>query len=136
MKIQSCILLLLLMSTALILSGCSDGILDMGSDFTIKVGGTEGLKFKGHFAITETPANPNLQHVEGKVPAQYKGKGLMALCLFRKTAPAGSLTVEIIKGEKVVTQGETIIPYGIVSLKTPIPGSDSLILQILKRLFG
>jgi hypothetical protein len=136
MKIQSCILLLLLMSTALILSGCSDGLLGMGSDFTIKVDGTEGLKFKGHFAITETPANPNLRNVEGKVPAQYKGKGLMALCLFRKTAPAGSLKVEIIKGEKVVTQGETLIPYGVVSLKTPIPGSDNLIIQILKRFFG
>jgi hypothetical protein len=121
---------------ALLLTGCSDGLKGLNSDFTIKVGGTEGLKFKGHFAITETPTNPNLQNVEGKVPAQYKGKGLMALCLFRKTAPAGSLTVEIIKGEKVVTQGETIIPYGVVSLKTPVPGSDNLIIQLLKRFFG
>jgi hypothetical protein len=132
-------ILLLLLLTALWLSGCSDGLIKLmglSSDFTIKVSGTEGLKFKGHFAITDTAANPNLQNVEGKVPAQYQGKGLMALCLFRKTSPAGSLKVEIIKGEKVVTAGETFIPFGVVSLKTPVPGSDNLIIQLLKRFFG
>jgi hypothetical protein len=135
MKIRFCIISLLIV-IALIVIGCSDGLRGLESDFTIKVGGTEGLKFKGHFAISTTVSNPDLQNVSGTVPAQYQGKGLMALCLFRKTVPAGSLKVEIFKNEKVLTQGETLLPYGFVSLKTPIPGSDSLILQFLKRFFG
>ncbi len=134
MKTRKYLLFFCLIGISL-LFGCSLGLKDLESNFTIKVGGTEGLKFKGHFAITATVSNPNLQNVEGTVPALYQGKGLMALCLFRKTASAGSLKVEIIKDEKVVTQGETFIPYGVVSLKTPIPGSDSLIIQLLKRFF-
>jgi hypothetical protein len=129
-------ILLLFLLAVLMLSGCSDGLMGLSSDFTIKVSGTEGIKFKGHFAIADTVVNPNLQNVDGKVPAQYQGKGLMALCLFRKTSPSGLLKVEIIKDEKVVTAGETVIPFGVVSLKTPVPGSDNLIIQIIKRIFG
>jgi hypothetical protein len=119
-----------------LLFGCSLGLKDLESNFTIKISGTTGLKFKGHYAIGATVSNPNLQNVEGTVPAQYQGKGVMALCLFRKTSPAGSLKVEILKDEKAVAQGASLVPYGIVSLKTPIPGTDNLFIQILKRFLG
>jgi hypothetical protein len=91
-------------------TGCTSGLKGLESNFTIKASGTPGLKFKGHYAISATVSNPNLQNVTGTVPIQYEGKGLMALCLFRKTTPGGSLKVEILKGEKVVAQGETLYP--------------------------
>lgn len=136
MKIRNFILFSLLIGIPLFFVGCADGLKGMGSNFTIKVSGTPGLNFKGHYAISATVSNPNLQNVAGTLPTQYEGKGLMALCLFRKTAPAGSLKVEILKGEKLVAQGETLIPYGVVSLKTAIPGTDNIFIQILKKFMG
>jgi hypothetical protein len=119
-----------------LLFGCSLGLKDLESNFSIKISGTTGLKFKGHYAIAATVSNPDLQNVAGTVPAQYQGKGAMALCLFRKTSPGGSLKVEILKDEKVVAQGESIVPYGVVSLKTSLPGKDNILIQILKRFSG
>lgn len=135
MKKRNYFLFLWLIGISLLV-GCSLGLKDLESNFTITISGTTGLKFKGHYAITAPVSDQNLQNVEGTVPAQYQGKGVMALCLFRKTSVAGSLKVEILKDEKVVTQGESLIPYGVVSLKTQIPGTDNIFIQTLKRFLG
>ena len=109
---------------------------DTSSDFTIKVCGTEGLKFSGHYSIVGTKALPEPINAHGVIPMEYRGKGAIALCSFRKLTENGSLKVEILKDGKVISESETSIPYGFVSLKTPIPEKNTIIAQIIKKVFG
>jgi hypothetical protein len=97
--------------------GC--GLLnDGGSDFTIKVCGTEGLRFSGHYSVvgTKVPSEPIKAY--GVIPMEYEGKGVIALCCFRKLTENGSLKVEILKSGKMISESETNIPYGSVSLRS------------------
>jgi len=116
-----------------ILWGCGDTFKGMESDLTIRVTGTPGLKVSGHYAFVATGEVPRPQNVEGSVPVDYKGKGLTALCLFRKTSAEGTLKVEITRGGKVIATSETQAAMGFVSLTTPPPEAESLIGQILSR---
>jgi hypothetical protein len=119
----------------LFLAGC--GLLkDRSSDFTIKVCGTEGLKFRGHYSIVGTKALPEPIDTHGVIPMEYKGKGVIALCNFRKLTENGSLKIEILKNGKVISESETSIPYGFVSLKTPIPEKNTIVAQIMRKVFG
>ncbi len=118
------------------LGGCAEVYKAVESDFIIKVSGTKDLKFNGHYSFVAAGSTPIPVNVVGTVPTEYPGKGVMALCLFRKTTLEGSLKVEILKGEKVVAEGESAVPYGVVSLKTPVPGKDNIIMQILKKFMG
>jgi hypothetical protein len=67
---------------------------------------------------------------------EYKGKGAIALCNFRKLTENGSLRIEILKDGKVLSESETSIPYGLVSLKTPIPEKNTIITQLMRKVFG
>jgi hypothetical protein len=129
-------LLLFLLIGIITLGGCAEVYKAVESDFIIKVSGTKDLKFNGHYSFVTAGSTPIPQKVEGTVPTEYQGKGVMALCLFRKTMIEGSLKVEILKGEKVVAEGESAVPYGVVSLKTPVPGTDNIIIQIFKKFIG
>ncbi len=120
----------------LILWGCGDTFKGMESDLKINVTGTPGLKVSGHYAFVATGDVPKPQNVEVTVPVEYTGKGLTALCLFRKTSTEGTLKVEITKDGKVIAASETQAPMGFVSLTTPPPSADSLIGQILSRFLG
>lgn len=119
-----------------ILWGCGDAFKGMESDLKISVTGTPGLKVNGHYAFVATGEMSSPQNVEGTVPVEYKGKGLTALCLFRKTSPEGTLKVEITRDGKVIAASETQKPMGFVSLTTPPPEVESLIGQILNKIMG
>jgi hypothetical protein len=119
-----------------ILWGCGDTFKGMESDLTISVTGTPGLKVSGHYAIVATGEVPKPQNVEGTVPVEYQGKGLTALCLFRKTTAEGTLKVEITRSDKVIAASETQAPMGFMSLTTPPPEAESLIGQILNKILG
>jgi hypothetical protein len=127
---------LFLLIGIIIFGGCAEVYKAVESDFVIKVSGTKDLKFNGHYSFVAAGSTPVPLNVEGAVPIEYRGKGVMALGLFRKTTIEGSLKVEILKGEKVLIEKETVIPYGLVSLKTPVPGTDNIIIQILKKFIG
>jgi hypothetical protein len=119
----------------LFLTGC--GFLkDTSSDFTIKVCGTEGIKFRGHYSIVGTEALPEPINTQGVIPGEYKGKGVMVLCNFRKLTENGSLKIEILKDGKVISESETNIPFGFVSLKTPIPEKNTIIAQLMRKVLG
>jgi hypothetical protein len=107
-----------------------------GSDFTIKITGTEGLTFSGHYAIVMGDSLPAPINVRGTTSAEYKGKGVIAVCFFRKVTETGSLKVEIVKDGKVVSESVTNAPYGFVSMKTPLPETNSIIAQLLKKFLG
>jgi len=116
--------------------GCGDTFKGLESDLTISVTGTPGLKVSGHYAFVATGEVPKPQNVEGSIPFEYKGKGLTALCLFRKTSAEGTLKVDITRGGKVIAMSETQAPMGFVSLTTPPPEAESFIGQILSRFLG
>jgi hypothetical protein len=51
-------------------------------------------------------------------------------------AEKGFLKVEIPKNGPVIKESETRIPYGFVSLKTPIPEKNTIIAQIMRKIFN
>jgi hypothetical protein len=103
------------------------------SDYTIKVTGSDQLQFSGHYTIARAGNIPRPVEVKGTVPAEYKGKGAAAACVFRKVSTKGTLKVEILKGEKVVATSETTAPYGIITLGK-MPEKDSIINQMLGKI--
>ncbi|HOR86992.1 MAG TPA: hypothetical protein PLL98_10975 [Bacillota bacterium] len=107
-----------------------------GSDFTIKITGSEGLTFSGHYAIVVGDSLPDPINVRGTAPAEYKGKGVIAICFFRKLTEQGTLKVEIVKDDKTVSESETSIPNGFVFMKTPLPEKNMIIAQLLRKLLG
>jgi hypothetical protein len=117
------------------LFGCSEGLKGVESDYTIKVTGSGQLQFSGHYTIAGTGALPMPVQVKGAVPAEYKGKGVAAACVFRKTSAEGTLKVQILKREEVVASSETAAPYGIITLGK-IPDKESIINQILGKILG
>ncbi|MEN6317743.1 MAG: hypothetical protein ABFD82_03160 [Syntrophaceae bacterium] len=117
------------------LFGCSEGLKGVESDYTIKVTGSDKLQFSGHYTIAGTGAIPKPVQVNGAVPAEYKGKGMAAACVFRKTSNEGTLKVEILRGQTVVASSETAGPYGIITLGK-IPDTQSIINQILGKILG
>ena len=116
-------------------AGC-DLSKDTSSDFTIKVYGTEGLKFSGHYSIVGTRTLPEPVNAHGVIPMEYRGRGTIALCNFRKLTDEGSLKVEILKDGKIISESETSISYGFVSLKTPIPEKNTIITQIVRKILN
>jgi hypothetical protein len=107
-----------------------------GSEFIIKITGTEGLSFSGHYAIVVGDSLPAPINVRGIMSAEYKGKGVIAVCFFRKLTEKGSLKVEIVKDGKIVSESETNVPYGFVSMKTPLPEKNTIVVDILRKFFG
>jgi hypothetical protein len=117
------------------LLGCSEGLKGVESDYTIKVTGSDQLQVSGHYTIAGTGSMPRPVQVKGAVPMEYKGNGIAAACVFRKTSAEGTLKVEILKGQAVVSSMETAAPYGIITLGK-MPDKDSIINQILGKILG
>lgn len=119
----------------MLLFGCSEGMKEAEQVYTIKITGSARLQFSGHYTIAGTGALPKPVHVKGAVPVEYKGQGVAAACLLRKTSAEGKLKVEILKDGTVVASSETAAPFGIVTVGK-IPDKESLINQILGKLLG
>jgi hypothetical protein len=117
------------------LFGCSEGLKGVESDYTIKVTGSDQLQFSGHYTIAGTGSIPRPVQVKGSIPMEYKGNGIAAACVFRKTSAEGTLKVEILKGQAVVSSMETTAPYGIITMGK-MPDKGSIINQILGKILG
>jgi hypothetical protein len=117
------------------LFGCSEGLKGVESDYTIKVTGSDQLQFSGHYTIVGTGSMPKPVQVNGAVPMEYKGNGIAAACVIRKTSAEGTLKVEILKGQAVVSSMETAAPYGIITLGK-ILDKGSIIDQIIGKILG
>lgn len=128
----SCLVLCLY---CLFLLGCGF-LTNTNYDFTIRVSGTERLIFSGHYSIVGAKALSEPVPAYGTAHGEYKGKGSLVLCSFRKLTEEGVLKVEILKDSKVVSEAETSAPFGYVSLKTPMPEKNTIITQIMEKVFG
>jgi len=125
-------LIYVLIVSITLLSGCSESLRKLESEYTIKVGGTPGTVFKGSFSLPGSPASARPMHVEGTAPAEYKGKGITVLCVFRKADVKGTLRVEIIKGKTVIDKAETSAPFGVITMGR-VPNQEGLINLVVNR---
>ena len=119
----------------LFIYGCTDGLKGMESSYTIKVTGTEKLEFSGYYSFVGTTGVPKPVNVKMVVPAEYKGKEVAAVCVFRKPTAEGTLKVEISKDGKVESSSETTQPMGVITLGK-IPDTNSIINKILEIILG
>ena len=98
--------------------GCSGTPIKIES-YTIKVSGTNGLRFAGNYGGVVPGGAKAEQSVEGVVPAEYVVKGpsdTIVYCSFVKQVEAGTLNVQIFKNGQVITQSGTADPFGSVIL--------------------
>lgn len=86
--------------------------------FTIKVTGTDGLEFSGSYMVVTADGKTASKSVEGKVPTEYQVDGAMVSVSFQKKTEKGKLKVEILKGNKVMSESDTDAAYGLVSAST------------------
>ena len=108
-------LIMLLLVGLFACSGCSTGSVE--SNYTIKVSGTSGLEFSGHYMTLTSGRISTWELVGGKVPGQYSVSGNIVSCTFRKKTESGILSVQIVKDGKVVSVSETAVSYGSVNLR-------------------
>jgi len=102
----------------------SDAMEKLTGDFTIKVGGTDGLNFTGEYEAWFLHYDPDTQKlvytkdsytVEGQVPEEYTFEANGAAVIFQKqTGDYSLLSVEIWRDEVLVAWRETSEPWGAV----------------------
>jgi hypothetical protein len=92
-------------------------------NYTIEVGGTEGLNFSGRYVMVTQEYDPvNLvasnelsYTVSGNVPAQYKAENAVSVSgMFQKKSEEGTLEVKILKGEELIDSANTSDAWGAV----------------------
>jgi hypothetical protein len=93
------------------------------ANYTIEVGGTEGLNFSGRYVVlTEdydpvnyVVSNSYSYNVSGNVPAQYTADEAVSIAgMFQKKSEEGTLEVKILKGEELIDSANTSDPWGAV----------------------
>ncbi len=96
------------------------------SVYTIKVTGTDGIPFKGNYWVDESAQgilvkmikSGNFMPISGTTPAEYTISGWFVSCYFETDTESGTLKVQILEGDKVVTESETTVPQWWVSAGT------------------
>lgn len=91
---------------------------DAETVFVIKVTGTTGLKYSGSYGVYDRTGQSTSKSVDGTVPASYVARGNIVSVYFQKKTQAGSMTVQILKDDRVVNSSFTTAEYGVVTLAT------------------
>ena len=93
------------------------------ANYTIEIGGTEGLNFSGEYVVVTQeydPVNYVVSYsysydVSGTVPAQYTDENAISVVgMFQKKNEQGTLEVKILRGEEIVDSASTAGPWGAV----------------------
>lgn len=102
----------------------NDMLEKLTGNFTIKVGGTDGLNFKGEYEVWFLHYDPDSEKivytkdsytVEGQVPEEYTFEANVSPVIFQKqTGDYSRLSVEIWRDGELVTWDETNEPWGAV----------------------
>lgn len=110
-------LILLIIVSLFVLCGCSGGDNYDSPYRTIRVTGSEGVRFDGCYSVYTSSGTSISESVSGVVPASYFIMDAESIsCVFQKKCEAGMLKVEILKEDKVLAQATTYASYGIVSV--------------------
>lgn len=84
--------------------------------YTIRLSGTDGLKFSGCYLVVEAGGANSSKSVEGTLPKEYEVVGMITSCAFQKQAEQGLLRVDLIKDSSSIKGDETTAAYGMVSV--------------------
>ena len=100
-----------------------DALAGLKADYTINVGGTEGLNFSGRYVVVNAAYDPDTYvvfssdsyDVSGNVSEQYTVEDAISIGgMFQKQAVNGTLEVEIWIGGELIDSAETTDPWGAV----------------------
>lgn len=102
----------------------SDMMEKLTGNFTIKVGGTDGLNFTGEYEVWFLHYDPDTESIvhtkdsytiEGQVPEEYTFESNAAAAIFQKrTDDYSLLRLEIWRDEVLLAWRETTDPFGVV----------------------
>ena len=93
------------------------------ANYTIEIGGTEGLNFSGEYVVVTQEYDPlnyvvsysYSYNVSGSVPAQYTDENAISVVgMFQKKNEEGTLEVKILKDEELIDSASTSDPWGAV----------------------
>jgi hypothetical protein len=93
------------------------------ANYTIEIGGTEGLNFSGEYVVVTQEYDPvdyvvsysYSYNVSGTVPAQYTDENAISLVgMVQKRNEEGTLEVRVLKGEELIDSASTSDPWGAV----------------------
>jgi hypothetical protein len=123
----------LILSLVLLPAGCNvqdmlkdtieSAIAGLTVNYTIEVGGTEGLNFSGRYVVVTqeydpvnlVASNSDSYNVSGSVPAQYTAENAVSVAgMFQKKSEEGTLEVKILKGEELIDSANTSDAWGAV----------------------
>lgn len=110
-------LIVVVIVLGLIIWACDGGSV-LQSSFTIKVTGTDGLKYSGSYMTVMADGKNSSKSVDGTVPGEYTVDASMVSVTFQKQSESGALKVEILKDGEVVAENETEAAYGVVTAAT------------------
>ena len=91
------------------------------ANYTIEIGGTEGLNFSGEYVVVTQEYDPvnfvvsysYSYNVSGTVPAQYTDANVISVVgMFQKKNEEGTLEVRVLRGEELVDSASTSEPWG------------------------
>jgi hypothetical protein len=95
-------------------SGCDN------TTYTIKVSGTEGLGYFGHYTWQRSADYKTKAMISDKVPKEYSVKGTNLSVDFSMTpGGSGELIVEVVEKGKVIANAKSSSPYEHILLEVP-----------------
>ncbi|MDQ7794106.1 MAG: hypothetical protein RDU89_06800 [bacterium] len=107
----------LMLALFLLAVSCSTAALE--TEFVIRLSGTPGLEWHGGYMVVNAQGQSVSTSVQGRLPAEYRARGVIVSVSFQKQVENGLLRVEVLSGGKVVVSGETTAAYGVVAVATP-----------------
>jgi len=87
-------------------------------EFTIRVTGDSGLKFRGDYMLVASGQSSASKSVEGTTPSTYTATGTMLSISFQKQCEGGALRVTILRGGTIVRESSTTAAFGVVTVTT------------------
>ena len=126
------LLIVSILALVLVPIGCAGNVVqstieqalaDLRADYTIQVGGTEGLNFTGRYVVVTASYDPDnyvlfnthSYDVSGNVSVQYTVEDVISVGgMFQKQAVNGTLEVEIWRSGDLIDSDETTDPWGAV----------------------
>lgn len=110
---------LLLVCAVGLLAACSEATGGGVSPFEVRItGDAQPATFAGSVLVTGKDGSVQQESVQGAMPFTYAKEGRSVVATIQKQGTAGSLKVEIVKGDKVVKSGETTADYGVVTVSS------------------
>ena len=101
--------------------------LSQAAGFDVRIAGTAGTKFSGHYLLVAADGDTRTQQLDGTVPLRVRLEGQSIVVRLKKRASGGKLKVALHLNGKAAGQGMTAEANGYVTVSAskPDPGLTS-----------